>query len=130
MSKKDPASSVLGVIRLHRKSKQEQFNVSDDDTQLYFGMAGGQKEQAIGSPKHSDKVQLVYSMRTPKGLLATMIQGDTHAFWKTHQEGDGAKLFEQLLLALPEAGDYCDLEVLTVAIGAGGGKGKAKSLDF
>lgn len=86
---------------------------------------------AKSSKSGKEKVTLTYIVSTPQGTVAQLIQADTHGFWAKHQSGEGLELLRKMLDTLTEAGDYTDLEVLSVEMGSGNkGGGRKKEMDF
>ncbi len=111
---------------VQRKSGQPQLNVSHATTLKLLTNAGqkspGKSEPVrLGSPAKG-KPYLIWSCTTSSGEQFKIVQGDTHAIWLSHQEGDGREKLERLLTQLPVGGKAM-FRVLKTDYFAGGDAG-------
>lgn len=97
-------------ILLSRTSDDRILSLAHDDVLKLYEIADLDPQIRLGYRK-GDAFKCLFE--TPKGAQYTLILGDSHAFWKSHQDGEGLAYFERALNHL-EDGDAFELEVVEV----------------
>lgn len=95
-------------ILLSRTGDDRILSISHSDVQKLYGLSGLDERIRLGFRK-GDALKCL--LETPKGAQYTLVLGDSHAFWKSHQKGEGLAYFERALANL-EDGDAFELEVI------------------
>lgn len=107
--KKKKALFNLPIYR--RTDQQPMLSISGESKDDIFAVVDLEKEQHLGKKAG---VQLLLSCRYD-GKEFTLVHGDTHNLWLSHQSGDGKEVFEKFLGAL-EVNQHVTVEVLGVEI--------------
>ncbi len=100
-------SNGIEVI-VTRKSTQSQLTVPHSAVLALLDSAGAERPDkdnplTLGSPAKG-KAHLVWGCIAKDGEEYSLIQGDTHGLWLSHQDGLGLAKLETLLQVLPIKG--------------------------
>ncbi len=92
------------AVQVVKKSNQPQLNIPHASVLAMLRLAGatapGKGEPVkLGSPAKG-KDHLLIECITKDGKTYRLVQGDTHALWLTHQDGDGLTRLEGLFSKL------------------------------